>query len=88
MIPDGLSKRVPILASLHPDILTTLAETTCLKPYRLRVWRTTDLLADVTLLALVTRIANRFCESAGIMPDGSAAVADIQTHQEALAEAA
>jgi CRP-like cAMP-binding protein len=25
---------VPILATLHPDILTTLAETTCLQHYR------------------------------------------------------
>jgi hypothetical protein len=52
------------------------------------VWRTTDLLADMTLLAFVTRIANRLCERPGIMHDGSAAVADIQTHPEELAEAA
>jgi len=54
----------------------------------LRVRRTTDLLADMTFLALLTRIAKRLCESAGIMHDGSAAVADIQTHPEELAEAA
>jgi CRP/FNR family transcriptional regulator len=52
----------------------------------LRVRRTTDLLADMTFLALLTRIAKRLCESAGIMHDGSVMATDIQTHQEELAE--
>jgi CRP/FNR family transcriptional regulator, cyclic AMP receptor protein len=52
----------------------------------LRVRRTTDLLADMTFLALFTRIAKRLCESAGIMHDGSVTAADIRTHQDELAE--
>jgi CRP/FNR family transcriptional regulator, cyclic AMP receptor protein len=52
----------------------------------LRVRRTTDLLADMAFLALLTRIAKRLCEIAGIMHDGSARAADIQTHQEEIAE--
>ena len=52
----------------------------------LRVRRTTELLADMAFLALLTRIAKRLCESAGIMDDGSGTATDIQTHQEELAE--
>jgi CRP/FNR family transcriptional regulator, cyclic AMP receptor protein len=51
-----------------------------------RVRRTTELLADMAFLALLTRIAKRLCESAGIMHDGSVMATDIQTHQEELAE--
>jgi CRP/FNR family transcriptional regulator, cyclic AMP receptor protein len=52
----------------------------------LRVRRTTDLLADMTFLALLTRIAKRLCELAGIPHEGSVAAKDIQTHQDELAE--
>lgn len=51
-----------------------------------RVRRTTELLADMAFLALLTRIAKRLCESAGIIQDGSLTATDIQTRQEELAE--
>jgi CRP/FNR family transcriptional regulator, cyclic AMP receptor protein len=52
----------------------------------LRVRRTTGLLADMAFLALLTRIAKRLCESAGIMRAGSVSATDIQTHQDEIAK--
>lgn len=65
----------------HPDAALQIALS-----LSLRVRRTTDLLADMTFLALLTRIAKRLCEIAGIMHDGSGAATDIRAHQAELAE--
>ena len=69
------------LLQQHPEAALQIALSLCT-----RVRRTTDLLADMTFLALLTRIAKRLCESAGVMPDGSLRTAEIHTHQDELAE--
>lgn len=89
----GASESTQVLAIYREDLLALLqrhgdAALQIALSLSLRVRRTTDLLADMTFLALLTRIAKRLCEIAGIMHAGSVAATDIQTHQGELAEMA